>query len=75
MWGKAIPKLERKFAVCGCERTDKVVFERLNGTFGCIYPVVVWLDQHQITLFWGEILFNYIAGLIIHQVQFDDKTF
>jgi hypothetical protein len=56
MWGKAIPKLERKFAVIGCKCTDKVVFARLNGPFGRIYTVVVWLDQHQITLFWGEIL-------------------
>ncbi len=75
MWGEAIPKLERKIAVCGCKCADKVVFERLYGAFSCIHLVVVWLDQHQFTLFRGETLFDYIACLIIYHVKLDGKTF
>ncbi len=75
MLAKAIPKLERKFAVHGCKRADKVVFECLNGIFGCIYMVVVWLEQHQNTLVWGEMMYYYIVVLIVHHIQFDDKPF
>ena len=37
--------------------------------------MVVWLNQHQITLFWGDVLFYDSACLIVHDIQFDAISF
>jgi hypothetical protein len=52
-----------------------MVFECLDCTFGGIQAMVVWLDQHQITLFWGDVLFYDSACLIVHDIQFDAISF
>ena len=41
---EVVPQLEGKGGVCRAEATNEVVFKSLDGSFGSIDAVVVWID-------------------------------
>ncbi len=43
-------------------------FERLDGSFGRVNAVVVWLNEHELTLVVGEKFIYLLRALIVHHV-------
>ncbi len=43
-------------------------FERLYSLFIGVKTMVIWLDEHEITVILGEKIFNYPAGLVVHDI-------
>jgi hypothetical protein len=60
--------LQGEFTVGRCEGTDKVIFERLDGTFCRINAVVVWFNEHELAIFVGEKFLDLLRALIVHNV-------
>ena len=60
--------MEGGFTVGCCEGTDKVILECLNGVFGRVNSMVVWLNEHEFTTFVGDNFFNLLGALIVHHV-------
>jgi hypothetical protein len=52
-----------------------MVLEHLDCAFGGIHAMIVWLNQHSVTLFWGKMLYYDTACLVAHDIQFDAITF
>ena len=67
---KFIPQLDGELAV-GCPKgTNKSIFECLDGLLCSVDPVVVWLNQLECQLLWGEVSFDCFGGLIVHDIYF-----
>jgi hypothetical protein len=60
--------LKGEFTVGRRKGTDKVIFERLDGAFCRVNAVVVWLNEHEVAIFVGEIFFDLLHALIVHHV-------
>ncbi len=65
-----IPQLQWAVAVGGCKGTNEVCLECLDGALSCVHPVIVGLDEEAIALLCSEILFDYLACLVIHHIHF-----
>jgi len=46
--------LEGEFAVGRREGTDEMIFECLDGAFCRVNAVVMWLNEHEVAIFFGE---------------------
>ena len=47
-----------------------MIFERLDGAFGRINAVVVWLNEHELAIIVGEEFLDLPRALIVHHIQF-----
>jgi hypothetical protein len=45
-----------------------MIFERLDGAFGRINAVVVWLNKHALALIVGEEFFDLLCALVVHHI-------
>ena len=54
---------EREFGVTGGEAGTEVVFPCLDGSFGCIDPMVVRLNDLQLAIILGEKFFDVFCRL------------
>jgi len=61
--------LKGEISVGGGKRTDEVCFKSLNGPFSRVDAVVMWLDEHILAPFEGEVFFDNCIGLVVHYVQ------
>ena len=45
-----------------------MIFERLDGAFSRVNAVVVWLNEHELTIFVGEKILDLLRALIVHHI-------
>ena len=45
-----------------------MIFERLDGAFGRVNAVFVWLDEHELAIFVRENFFDLLRALFVHNV-------
>jgi hypothetical protein len=45
-----------------------MIFERLDGAFGRVNVVVVWLNEHELAIVVGEDFFDLLCALIVHHI-------
>ena len=63
-----VPKVHRKIGVDAAQASDKMVFERSNGTFCGVSPVYVWGCKLKINLLRPEELFKVFGSFIVKSV-------
>jgi hypothetical protein len=66
---KFVPQLDGELAIGCAEGTDELILERLNGSLGGVYSVVVWFDQLKCYLLGGEVSFDCFGGLVVHHID------
>ena len=72
---KFIPQLDGELAVGYLEGANESIFEYLDGSLCGVDPVVVWFDQLECHLLWGEVCLDSFGGLIVHDVYFQFEPF
>ncbi len=66
--------MEGEFAV-GCrEGTDKVILESLDCAFGRVHAMIVRLNEHEFTIFFGEEFLDLLGALVVHHIYLDLVT-
>ena len=60
--------MEGEFIVGRCKGADKMIFERLDGAFSRVNAVVVWLNEHELTIIVGEKILDLLRALIVHHI-------
>ena len=60
--------MKGELAVGHRKGTDKMIFEHLDGAFGRVNAVVVWLNEHELAIFVGEGFFDLLCALVVHHV-------
>ncbi len=75
LWGKSIPHLKWEITVIRSKRCNECCFKHLDGTFGGIDAVIMWLYNLELAFVLGEEFFDVLCGLIIHNVQLWLKPF
>ncbi len=63
-----VPKLDQEVSVGHAERTDEVILEGLDGSFGSINAMIVWLDELEHDILGRKVCFDYLCCLVVHHV-------
>ncbi len=66
--GKFVPKLDREVGVGRAERTNEAVLEGLDGSFGSINAMIVWLDKLEHDILGRKVCFDYLCCLVVHHI-------
>ena len=45
-----------------------MIFECLDGAFGRVNMVVVWLNEHELAIVVGEDFFDLLRALVVHHL-------
>ena len=70
-----IPQLKWEIWIRGAKSTDKMVFERLNRSFGGVDAMVVWLDKLGRAILLLHECLDGRGGLIVRDVENGFVTF
>ncbi len=66
--GKFVPKLDQEVGVGCAEHTNEAIIEGLDGSFGSINAMIVWLDELENDILGRKVCFDYFCCLVVHHV-------
>jgi hypothetical protein len=66
--GKFVPKLDQEVGVGRAERADEAILEGLDGLFGSVNAMIVWLDKLEHDILGHKVYFDYLCCLVVRHV-------